>query len=160
MTSTPKARYEVLFLTGPELTQDEASMIESQLHSLITGFKGEMLSFERWGKYRLSYEVNGSEYGIYFLARFDLPTTNLQEVLNELRTFFSVKHNDLVSRYIIDKLSLTAPLTYRRPESLEDTPQRERTEVASEEVVATEDVAGKDEIVTIDEAVEEVAVEG
>lgn len=127
MTQTAtKARYEVLFLTNPELTQDDASMIESQLHSLISGSKGEVLSFEKWGKYRLCYRVSGNEYGIYFLARFELPQLKVQETLNSVRTFFAVKHRDLVLRSLIDHLDENAPLTYKRPESLEEAPQRDR----------------------------------
>lgn len=128
MTEGSMARYEVLFLVPSELSHDDAAMIESQFHSLISQQKGEVLSYERWGKYRLAYRVNGEEYGIYYLSRFELPVAQLREALEALRIFFAVKHRELVMRYVFSSLPKDAPLTYTRPESLEEAPTRERSQ--------------------------------
>ena len=62
-------RYEALMLAVPEITQDEVKNLESQFEGAVSGSKGAMLSFERWGKYRLAYPVKKNEYGVFFLAR-------------------------------------------------------------------------------------------
>jgi small subunit ribosomal protein S6 len=117
-------RYEVLMLTIPEITQDESKMIESQIEQAINNAKASLLSFERWGKYRLAYPVNNNDYGIYFLVRFELP--DAQALLKELQTLYTVKLNDLVMRTMCARLDNHAPLAYQRPPSLEEAPaQRE-----------------------------------
>ena len=65
-------RYEVLFLTVPEITKDESEGIKSHFLKVVRSHKGMLLSFERWGKYHLAYPVHNNEYGVYFLARFEV----------------------------------------------------------------------------------------
>lgn len=116
-------RYEVLMLSVPEITQDEAKTIESQLDRAVKGSKGTMISFERWGKYRLSYPIAKNDYGIYFLARFEVAES--AEVLNELKTVFTVKLNDIVMRNMVSRLDVEGSLVYARPQSLEEAPVRD-----------------------------------
>lgn len=126
MSENAVARYEVLVLAVPEITADEASMLESQLHSTISHVKGEVLSFERWGKYKLTYQVRKNDYGVYFLMRFDLPKDEKLGVsMEEIRRLLAVKYRDIVMRFIFSVLDPKAPLTYKRPESLEEMPRRE-----------------------------------
>lgn len=117
-------RYEVLMLAVPEITQDEAKQLEDRLEKTIEKFKGSVISFERWGKYRLAYPVKKNDYGVYFLARFQMdqaPTA----LLEELKTVFAVKLNEIVMRHMITRLDEEASLVYNRPHSLEDAPPRE-----------------------------------
>lgn len=118
-------RYEALFLAVPEITADESSNVEVQFHELISKNNGETLSFERWGKYRLAYEVRKNEYGVYYLARFEVPAEKPADVLEKLRQFFAVKNNDLVMRHTLTRLEADASLEYKRPESLEEAPRRD-----------------------------------
>ena len=64
------ARYEILMLTIPEVTEDEIKGIDPQILGILRVAKGSLVSFERWGKYRLCYPVKKNEYGVYFLVRF------------------------------------------------------------------------------------------
>jgi len=41
-------RYEVLMLTIPEITEDEARSLETQFSGTVKAAKGSMISFERW----------------------------------------------------------------------------------------------------------------
>ncbi|MCL4361574.1 30S ribosomal protein S6 [Candidatus Dependentiae bacterium] len=120
-------RYEVLFLTVPEITADEAKTVETKLEDLIRLMPGSsVISFERWGKYRLAYPIRNNDYGIYFLVRFEvgeLPKGRL--IADEIRTFFAVKYGDIVMRHMISALDKKQGLEYQRPESLEDVPTRD-----------------------------------
>ncbi|KKR95878.1 MAG: 30S ribosomal protein S6 [candidate division TM6 bacterium GW2011_GWE2_41_16] len=118
-------RYETLFLTGPYLTSGEAESIEKTLTKLISANGGRLLSYERWGKYRLAYPVKAHEFGIYFLMRFETDTLS-NDLLKEVDALFKIKLNDLVMRYVITKLDANAPLAYQRPESLEEGGSRAR----------------------------------
>lgn len=116
------ARYEALMLTVPEITADEAKTIEQQFDRLIADKKGSMLSFEKWGKYRLAYPVKKNEYGVYFLARFE---SQQPELVDEIKTLLDVKLHEVVMRSMLTNLDAEGSLVYQRPQSLEEAPARE-----------------------------------
>lgn len=125
-------RYEILFLTVPEITADEASSIESQVQKLVREQGGTLLSFERWGKMLLAYPVRHHDYGVYFLVRFEFEESKLAPALEALRMLFAVKLNETVMRYLVDRLDAQAPLTYARPDSLEEAPSKPSEPVSRE----------------------------
>lgn len=114
-------RYEILMLSVPEITADETKKIESDIDSIIDESKGSIISYERWGKYKLAYPVKHHEYGVYFLVRFQV-SQNLKKLLDSLNEYFAIKQTELIMRHVIMKLSLKESLEYKKPESLEDTP--------------------------------------
>jgi ribosomal protein S6 len=119
------SRYETLFLAVPEITADESSDIESQFDKTVSDAKGNVLSFERWGKYYLAYPVRKYDYGIYFLARFEVDEEQKNALLETLRNLFAVKNVDLIMRSVIVRLNPHGSLEYKRPESLEEVPTRD-----------------------------------
>ncbi len=108
-------RYEVLILAVPEITKDELKQMENQLDRLITDAKGSTLSFERWGKFKLTYPVRGNEYGVYCLMRFEAPGS----LIKDMRDFFAVKLHDIAMRHVIARVAGDS-LVYQRPKSLEE----------------------------------------
>lgn len=63
--------YEALFILQPELAEDAAQTIATEVETLITDNGGVIVRSEIWGKRRLAYEVNGHSEGIYVLIRFE-----------------------------------------------------------------------------------------
>lgn len=116
-------RYETLFLAVPEITNDEAASIEKEFDKMVRVSQGGLISFERWGKYRLAYPVAGNEYGVYFLARFECEPGYHQSVLDDIKQFFIISQSTIVKRYVTTRLDSKASLAYQRPESLEDSPR-------------------------------------
>jgi ribosomal protein S6 len=114
-------RYEVLILAAPEITQDESKELEKHLEKIVNSKKGEVLSFEKWGKYRLAYPVRKNEYGVYFLMRYQV----LKEsgILNkEIGTTLSVRFENFIMRGVVTALTEEGSLEYQRPRSLEELP--------------------------------------
>lgn len=118
-------RYELMMIASPEITSDESAKLESAIAQAIDENKGKLISFEQWGKYRLAYLIEGKEYGVYFLVRFEASDENANNVLSALHKLLSVAHVELVMRFRIFKLDPRASLSYHRPESLEETPSRD-----------------------------------
>ena len=116
-------RYEILMLAVPAITGDEATNLEKGLTDIVKKNKGEVLSFERWGKCRLAYPVRKNEYGVYFLTRFDVETD--KAFFEEIKTAFTVRFNDMIMRHVLVRLEPGQTLEYRRPQSVEDAPARD-----------------------------------
>ena len=118
-------RYETLMLAIPEITKDEMSSLESQVEQAIKKLKGSVISFERWGKYRLAYPVRKNEYGVYFLMRFEVGQDHSKTIAHDLNDLFAFKKADVIMRSMTTALSPHQSLIYQKPESLEDTPSRD-----------------------------------
>lgn len=116
-------QYEALLLTVPEITGDEVKHLETTLDKTIKTGTGSTISFERWGKYKLAYDINKNEYGIFFLMRFEVPQGST--LVEDMKTLLKVKLNNVVMRDMISVLNPKHPLTYQRPRSLEEAPARE-----------------------------------
>lgn len=115
-------RYETLFLAVPQITADEANAIESQLEKAVQNSKGKVISYDRWGKFRLAYPVRKYDYGIYFLMRFEISDEKKAEILDSIKNLFTVKQSDIVMRNAIVRLKPDQSLEYQRGESLEEVP--------------------------------------
>ncbi|MEX0672099.1 MAG: 30S ribosomal protein S6 [Candidatus Babeliales bacterium] len=116
-------RYEVLLLARPDITKDETSVLEKEFDSAIKKNKAKLVSFDRWGKYRLAYPVRNNAYGVYFLTRFEVEGQEYTQLLEDIRSFLRLKQSDVVMRDMVTKLDPEGSLEYQRPESLEETPQ-------------------------------------
>ena len=116
-------RYESLYIAVPEITQDEASKVESHLTKAVKDAKGALISFERWGKYHLTYPIRKNEYGVYYLIRFEVEDETKDELLKSIKALFKVKLHDLVMRNVVLRLHPEGSLEYKRPESLEEAPK-------------------------------------
>jgi len=120
---TTLRQYEALLLTVPEITGDEVKHLETQLDKTIKAATGSTISFERWGKYKLAYDINKNEYGVFFLTRFEAPARTT--VVKDLKALLKVKLNNVIMRDMVSVLDPNRPLTYQRPRSLEEAPARE-----------------------------------
>jgi small subunit ribosomal protein S6 len=117
-------RYELLMLTLPELTTDESVMLESQVEQIMKENRAELISYERWGKFKLAFPIRNYEYGVYFLARFSCAPESKSALLSAVKVFCMVKNTDLIMRHMVHALPTTGSLEYYRPESLEEAPSR------------------------------------
>lgn len=123
MTKQLMANYETLILTVPEITKDESSNLELQLNKIVKASKGDVISFERWGKYRLAYPVRKNEYGVYYLIRYEVPVDSKSTVVKGVKEFFDIKYHEIVMRHVVSALSTGKSLEYVRPKSLEEAPE-------------------------------------
>jgi ribosomal protein S6 len=125
-------QYEALLLTVPEITEDEVKNLETTLNKTVKAGTGSPVSFERWGKYKLAYDVNKNEYGVFFLLRFEAPSNTT--LINDMKTLLKVKLNNVIMRDMISVLNPKYPLTYQRPRSLEEAPAREADSFSKEKM--------------------------
>jgi len=112
-------RYETLVLARTEITNDELATLEKFFDKHVSTAQGSVDAFDKWGKLRLAYPVNKSEYGMFILARFKLPKTNVGEVVREIDNFLKFKCTEFVLRHVSTKVAKNAPAVYQRPDSVD-----------------------------------------
>lgn len=120
-------RYETLILAVPEITNDEAATIEKTLAAAISQAQGNVISFERWGKFKLAYQINKNDYGVYYLVRYEVSNENKTALANQIQELFAVRLNTLVMRHMTSVLDARKGLEYTRPQSLEEAPEVDTT---------------------------------
>ncbi|HJM68741.1 MAG TPA: 30S ribosomal protein S6 [Candidatus Babeliales bacterium] len=116
-------RYETLMLAIPEITNDESKTVEAALEKAVKKTKGSIISYDRWGKYRLAYPIKKNDYGVYYLLRYELPEDIKGEFFDDMKSLFTIKYEGLVMRSMTVQLNPGSSLEYERPESLEETPK-------------------------------------
>jgi small subunit ribosomal protein S6 len=99
--------YETIFITSPELSEDQTDEVASKMEILVRE-AGATLRVEKWGKRRLAYEVKHHNDGYFYLFEMDTQA----EVINELER--RLKLDDGVIRY----LTVRTDLEKRRAEKL------------------------------------------
>jgi len=117
-------RYEILLLTVPHMTEDESGAIERGIEKIAKNIPGSvLLSYDKWGKCKLAYEIGEHEYGLYFLIRFEL--TDPKRLFEEIHALLTTKYNESVIRFLTKKLDPKEPLVYQRTEIVEESSTRD-----------------------------------
>ncbi len=86
--------YETVFLISPNLTEEEAKGLITQMADVIAKKKGKMVNKEEWGKKKLAYSISKFEEAFYVLFRYE----GESEIPAELERRF--KQADTVIRYL------------------------------------------------------------
>ena len=86
-------RYETIFITHPELTEEELSELKEKILSILTQFKGDLIKLDDWGIKKLTFEVRRNSRGRYFLIDYAAGKDLIRELERNLRL------NDRVLRF-------------------------------------------------------------
>ncbi len=112
-------RYETLLLGKTEMTEDDIAMLERSFDKMISDAKGKLSSFDKWGKYRLAFQVDKNTHGVYILIRYEIPLNSASTTIKQLDEFLKIKCDELVLRHVNKRLKENAPATYVKPEPLD-----------------------------------------
>ena len=63
-------RYETIFISDPDLPEDNRAALFERLQSLIADNDGYIAFFDEWGARKLAYEVKKKKRGYYVLMDF------------------------------------------------------------------------------------------
>lgn len=109
-------QYETIFMTDPNLTDEEIDAIVALVDSLTTTAGGKVLKTEKWGKRRLAYPVDHREEGIYTLMLLEIPPAQVKEIDRRYRM------NDRILRHLTVRMedeSQLGPSPMMRPRPAE-----------------------------------------
>lgn len=82
--------YETTFILEPGLDEGRVNEEVDRVAQWIKDMGGEMIEIQRWGKRRLSYEINRKRDGIYTMLIYQGPGTMVKEIERRLKLNESV----------------------------------------------------------------------
>jgi small subunit ribosomal protein S6 len=91
-------RYETIFITHPELSEEDQNALQEKVRAITTGFKGEILKIEDWGPRKLSYQIRKNSRGRYFMLDY---LSDASALVRELER--TLRLNDGVLKYLTVK---------------------------------------------------------
>jgi small subunit ribosomal protein S6 len=109
-------QYETIFMTDPNLTEEEIDQIVGMVDGIVTGAGGKVIKVEKWGKRRLAYPVEHREEGIYALMTLECPAVQVREIDRRYRM------NDRILRHLMVRVedeSQLGPSPMMRPRPVE-----------------------------------------
>jgi len=112
--------YETLFITHPEIADEELQELIDKFKDVIFRAGGDFLRVEKWGKRKLMYKIKGLSKGCFVRCCFLGNQVLLQEIDRLLR------YNERVLRYQTIKLDKKINI-----ESLREKEEKENLEVAN-----------------------------
>jgi small subunit ribosomal protein S6 len=77
--------YEVIFILKPDLPEEEADKIVSQMENVVTSTGGTLRKTDRMGRRRLAYLVRHYREGQYVLLDIECNAATVQELERRLR---------------------------------------------------------------------------
>ncbi len=96
-------RYETIFVTHPDLTEEDHSALLEKFRSLSASRNGDILKIDDWGIKKLGYEIRKNSRGHYFLMDYLAAPDLVRELERNLRLnervlkFLTVKVDDQVT---------------------------------------------------------------
>ena len=73
-------RYETIFITLPELTEEDHAELKEKVQSILTQWKGELIKLDDWGVRKLGYAIRKNGRGRYFLLDYAADSTLVREI--------------------------------------------------------------------------------
>jgi small subunit ribosomal protein S6 len=86
-------RYETIFITYPELSEEDLAELQQKINSILATFQGDLIKLDDWGTRKLTYEIRKNSRGRFFLMDYAAGTDLIRELERNLRL------NDRVLRF-------------------------------------------------------------
>ncbi len=78
-------RYETIFITHPELPEEELSELQQKISSILGAYKGDLIKLDDWGTKKLTYEIRKNTRGHFFMMDYLASTDLIRELERNLR---------------------------------------------------------------------------
>ncbi len=79
-------RYETIFISNPDLSDDQRSQLFERVHDIISGHNGHIVKFDKWGVKKLAYEIKTKVRGFYVLMDY----CGTGQLIDELERSFRI----------------------------------------------------------------------
>ncbi len=127
-------RYETLIMLAPNLEAEVMETFKGKVDQIMSSYNGQLVSFEDWGRRRLSYPVKKEMYGHYLLYDFQ----GSPELSNELERNFKIDEKVFKFLTLVKDKKFTDEALAQAKQNLLDEAARREAERAKREAAATE----------------------
>jgi len=79
--------YETLYLTRPDLSEEDGARLSDRLKESISSNKGEIMRFEKWDDRALAYRIADYTMGVYYILVYRSQPSVVGEIEKNLRFF-------------------------------------------------------------------------
>jgi small subunit ribosomal protein S6 len=90
----PVINYETVFITEPEIANEQVDQLINKIKQVITTNKGAVTGEDRWGRRRLAYPIQGHREGFYTVLTYNAEPA----VVSGLEHLFNI--TDTVVRHL------------------------------------------------------------
>lgn len=77
--------YEIIFIVRPDLPEEDADKLLSQMENLVTSTGGTVKKMEKLGRRRLAYKIKRCQEGLYVLFVLDCQAATVHEFERKLK---------------------------------------------------------------------------
>ena len=148
-------QYELVYLVSPEVGEEGADAVHTQVEEIVTGLGGQIEKTDNWGRRRLAYEIGKHRDGTYVFEIVNGPP----EVVHELDRRLKVL--DTILRHLVVRVDEDLRKAQRARERRQarqskrrsarglassDTSAEDVAEAPSAEVDPTEAIGGQTEV--------------
>jgi len=113
-------RYETIFITDPDLQENERDALTKRLDELISQQNGTLLQVDDWGQKRLAYEIKKRQRGHYI--RLDYCGTG--PLVDEMERLFRI--DDKILKYMTVLLEKSVDIEAAKEEIAREEAEKER----------------------------------
>ena len=79
--------YETLYLTRPDLTEDELNKVQGRLKEAISNHECELFKSQKWAERNLAYRIGKYNKGAYYILVYKSLRSTVSEIEKNLRFF-------------------------------------------------------------------------
>ncbi len=90
--------YETVLILNPVLSEEQVKDSMDKFKTLISSFKGELISDELWGLKKMKYSIQNKKTGFYILFEFKVESNIISDLEVEL------KRDERIMRFLTIKL--------------------------------------------------------
>jgi small subunit ribosomal protein S6 len=113
-------RYETIFITSPDLSEEDQNALQEKVRSIMANWKGEIIKIEDWGPRKLSYQIRKNSRGRYFLVDY---LTEAPALVHELER--TLRLNDGILKFLT--VNTGARLQTEQVQALKTAAQADKT---------------------------------
>jgi small subunit ribosomal protein S6 len=90
--------YEIMLIVDPDADETALTAVIDRVSGIITGRGGEVKKVDRWGRRRLTFEINRRTEGQYVVMQFQADPEVVQQLERTLRVADEVLRHKVVKR--------------------------------------------------------------
>jgi len=137
-------QYELTYLVSDDVSESELTKVTGKVGGLITELKGKIIKEESWGRRKLAYPINKTNFATFVTVYFEIDPEKILPFGKDLRHVDKVLRQLIIAKdYKKEELILTSDDIIDGEEIAEVVGGEKSAEIATEDKVDNRDLMAK-----------------